>query len=145
MILIVFIIKQIMNTNDKGNLGYAMTIADVTKKGYFIFTPLADTTNVDLVIANNKMELKRIQVKYRKKNKNGVLEIPTTTVINGKKQKTNIENIDIWAIYCPDTNEIYYLPTNIFNGKNTIYIRIDEPMKKLNNINYAKDYINLKF
>lgn len=58
-----------MNSNDKGNLGYAMVIADVMKKGYFVFTPIADTTSVDMVIGNDKMELKRVQVKYRTKNK----------------------------------------------------------------------------
>ena len=133
-----------MNTNDKGNIGYAMVIADVMKKGYFIFTPIADTTSVDLVIGNDKMELKRVQIKYRAKNNNGVLEIPIHTVVNGKKVPVDTSKVDIWAIYCPDTNTVYYVSTEIVIGKSNIYLRIDEPIKKSNKMHFANDYIELK-
>lgn len=134
-----------MNTNEKGNLGFAMVIADVMKKGYFVFMPIADTTNVDLIIANDKMNLKRVQVKYRKKTEKGVIEIPTTTVINGKKVPTDLSKIDIWAVYCPDTNKMYYIPTQDLIGKATLSLRIDKP-KKLNNcVIYAEKYIELEF
>lgn len=134
-----------MNSNDKGNLGYAMVIADIMKKGFFVFTPIADTTCVDMVIGNDKMELKRVQVKYRTKSKRGVLEIPIHTVVNGKKIPVDTSKLDLWAIYCPDTDIVYYFPTKLVSGKNNIYLRIDKPIKNNNNINFANDYLTLKF
>jgi hypothetical protein len=136
---------QLMNSNDKGNIGYAMVIADVMKKGYFVFTPIADTTSVDMVIGNNKMELKRVQVKYRTKTNKGVLEIPIHTVVNGKKVQVDVSKVDLWAIYCPDTDTVYYVPTEIVKGKTSIYLRIDEPVKKNNKMHFARDYVELEF
>lgn len=133
-----------MNTNEKGNIGLAKVISDLIEKGYFVFTPFADTTIVDLVVSNKEMELKRIQIKYRKINKTGVLEISSASTINGRKKYSNIEHIDIWAIYCPNNNKVYYLPANIFNNKKTIYLRINKPKNNQKNINLGKDYLSLE-
>ena len=134
-----------MNSNDKGNLGLAMVIADVMKKGYFVFTPIADTTSVDIIIANPEMSLRRVQIKYRKKNDKGTLEVPTNTVVNGKKVPVILSKIDLWAIYCPDTDKVYYIPTKILEGKSYMFLRIDKPVKRDNKIFFADEFIELNF
>ncbi len=134
-----------MNSNDKGNIGYAMVIADVVKRGYFIFTPFADTTCVDMVIGNDKMELKRVQIKYRTLNKNGSVEIHTSTSINGRRKATDLNMIDYYAIYCPETNKIYYISTEFMFGRKTLALRIDESKKVNSGVHFANDFTELKF
>lgn len=134
-----------MNTNDKGNIGYAVVIADVTKKGFFVFTPIADTTCVDMVIGNKNMILKRIQVKYRKINKQGSIKIQTSTMINGKRIATKLNNIDIWAIYCPETNKVYYISSEFIKGRKSIALRIDKTKRINNGVHFADDFTELKF
>jgi len=134
-----------MNTNDKGNLGYAMVIADVIKRGYFIFTPFADTTCVDLIIANSEMKLMRTQIKYRTINKKGTLEIATSGTVNGKRVPTDLTMIDMWAVYCPNTDKIYYIPTKHLIGKKYMFLRVNDAIKTNNLMNYANDFIELNF
>lgn len=133
-----------MNSNEKGDIGLSKVIADVVSKGYFIFLPLSDRTHVDLIIANKKMNLKRIQIKYISINKGGVLSIVTSTVINGKKTPMDLSQTDIWAIYCPDNDKIYYVSTNELLYKKTFNLRINKPKQIQKNINYGNDYLSFE-
>lgn len=130
-------------TNTKGNKGLANVIADIINKDYFIFLPIADTTCVDLIASDNNMILKKIQVKYRSINKKGTLEIPTETVVNGKKTPSNLDHIDFWAIYCPDNKNVYYVSVKELKNKKVLFLRIDEPKQKQKTIKYAKDYLDI--
>ena len=49
-----------MTTNDKGNIGLAKVITDLTVKGYQVFLPLSDTSIIDLIISNKDLILKKI-------------------------------------------------------------------------------------
>lgn len=133
-----------MNTNKKGDIGLANVILDVTNKGYFLFLPFSDTTNVDMVIADVHMKLYRIQIKYISIDNSGVLNIVTSSVVNGKKIPVDLSKIDIWAIYCPQTNEVYYVSTKELIGKKVLSLRIVESKINKNNIHYAKDYLNIE-
>jgi len=132
-----------MNTNEKGNVGLANVIADAVNKGYFIFMPFSDTTCVDLIIANKKMITKRAQVKYISENKDGLMIISTSTVINGKKTPVDLTKIDFWAVYCPDTKLLYYVNVRDLIGKSVISLRIREPKQIQRGIKYANEYLNL--
>lgn len=133
-----------MNTNKKGDIGLANVILDVTKKGFFVFLPFSDTTSVDLIIADKNMKIMRTQIKYISVDKHGVLNVSTSTVVNGKKIPVDLLKTDIWAIFCPDTNEIYYVSATELSGKKTICLRVTDPkINNNNNIRYAKNYLDL--
>lgn len=97
-----------MNVNQKGDIGLVKVIADLTGKGYVCFLPISGSCAVDLVVANAAMELRRLQIKYRNLE-NGTLVIGMNTVINGVKVPIDSDKIDGWAIYCPETDEVYYV------------------------------------
>ena len=133
-----------MNTNKKGDIGLANVILDVTEKGFFVFLPFSDTTSVDLIIADKSMKIMRTQIKYISIDKHGVLNVSTSTVVNGKKIPVDLLKTDIWAIFCPDTNEIYYVSATELSGKKTICLRVTDPkINNNNNIRYAKNYLDL--
>jgi hypothetical protein len=133
-----------MNTNEKGDIGLANVISDLINKGYFIFLPFSDTTHVDLIVADKKtMKTQRVQVKYISIDNNGVLNVVTSGVVNGKKVPVDLSKTDIWAIYCPNTKEVYYVTALELLGKKAMRLRINEPKQNQNNIRYAKNYLDL--
>ena len=132
-----------MNTNQKGDIGLSHVITDIIEKGFFPFLPFSDTTHVDLIIADEKMKIQRVQVKYINTGKTGTLLISTATVVNGKKVPVDLSKIDIWAIYCPNTKEIYYIRSVELLGMKTMTLRINEPKKTQYNVRYAKNYLDL--
>ena len=97
-----------MNTNVKGAIGIAHIIVDLTEKGFEIFTPLSEHSTIDLIAYKDGF-VKRIQVKYREPYRNKV-EIPMHTVVNGKRQKYNTSDIDLFAVYCPQWGIKYVEP-----------------------------------
>ena len=61
-----------MNTTAKGQIGLAKVMSDLVSKGFCVFLPLADVNEIDLICMNEKGELKKLQIKYKKK-KNGLI------------------------------------------------------------------------
>jgi PD-(D/E)XK endonuclease len=131
-----------MDTNKKGNIGLAKVLTELISKGYNCFLPFTDTTCVDLIVGNSKMELKRIQVKYRQKNKNGSIDVPLETVVNGKKIPVERNKIDYYIVYCPDNEKIYYVDLNVIPKVRSFTLRIDSTNVKSENIRYASDFEN---
>ncbi len=133
-----------MNVNDKGNIGFANVLADLVNNGYFVFIPIADTTSVDLIAADKGMNLKRIQIKYRKINKNGVISVSTESIVNGKRVSADFSQTDIWAIYCPDNKKIYYLSSDFLKGKTGVSLRESACSKIANTMTFAEDFLDIK-
>lgn len=131
-----------MNTNKKGDIGLVKTMMDLTVNGYFLFSPISDTTCVDLIAANSNMDLKRLQVKYRQLF-NGALELVTSTVVNGKKIPVELNKIDIWAVYCPNNDKVYYIPTSQLIGHKSITLRVEKNKNAGKQIRMANVYENI--
>ncbi len=55
------------------------------------------------------------------------------------RAKVDKSSVDVYAIYCPDTDEVYYVDPSIFDG--SVALRIS-PAKngQLGNINLAENY-----
>ena len=132
-----------MNTNEKGDIGLASVIADVIKKGFFVFLPFSDRTHVDLIIADKNMKTQRAQIKYITVNKTGVLQIVTSNVVNGKKVPVDLSKTDIWAIYCPDTDNVYYVTAVELLGKKTMSLRVNDTKLSQPGIHLANNYLDL--
>lgn len=100
-----------LTTNQKGLIGEAAVMLDLSIRGYITFKPTCDYSPVDLVVSNKNLSLRKIQIKYRKAIK-GLISVPLNSVVNGVKVNINLELIDGWAIYCPDTSKVYYISKN---------------------------------
>ncbi len=130
-----------MDTNKKGNIGLIKVIDNLVENGYFPFLPFTDTTVVDLVISNEKMELKKIQVKFKKLEKNSTcVNLTTQRVVDRKKVDTDLSLFDYYAVYCPDNSKIYYVPTNIFKDKKMITLRVIPAKQKQKTVIDASQY-----
>jgi hypothetical protein len=99
------------HTKDKGDLGVAKVHADLVGQGFTVLFPATEHAPFDLV-AYADGEFNRLQVKYRSAragavtvrfrsmwaDRNGTHITPT--------DKTAIDTV---GIYCPDTDECYYV------------------------------------
>jgi len=133
-----------MNTNEKGNIGLAKVVAELVEKGYNCFLPFTDTTCVDLIVGDDSMNLKRIQVKYRQKSKRGTIDVPLENVVNGKKIMIDRSKIDYYIVYCPDNDKIYYIKLNELPDLKIFCLRLDKSGQNRQGIRYAKDFENFK-
>jgi hypothetical protein len=134
-----------MNTNEKGNLGLAKVICELVKNGYSCFLPFTDTTCVDLIVGNNLMETKRIQIKYRQPNKKGAIDVPLETVVNGKKIPIDRSKIDYYIVYCPDNDKIYYIDLKLIPKVRSFTLRLEKSNQLQSNIRYAFNFEKLNF
>ena len=131
------------HTKNKGELGVLKSQVDLCSKGYLILTPLSEHSPFDIVAYKNG-EFIRIQVKYRSVNSKGFLFVRFSSSYSTSKgyceKSVDKSEIDIYCVYCPETDKCYYFDPKKF--KSTVNIRIN---KSLNNqsekINFAEDYL----
>src|SRR5262245_56774627 len=133
-------------TKDKGDLGVAKTIPHLLEHGIRCCLPLSEHLPFDLIaVVPDFATLRRVQVTYRAA-RNGVVEIPFRSNYYDSKRiyskHVNFDEIDAYAVYCPETNDVYYVPVDGINRAAVkLNLRID-PAKngQSSGIRWAKDF-----
>jgi len=130
------------HTKNKGDLGVLKAKLDLFEQGYLILNPETEHAPFDLVIYKDG-SYRSVQVKYRSLSKRGNLEVAFRSSYcdsNGIVTKaSNKEVIDIYAIYCPETDECYYFDPLSFNK--SITLRVDTSRNGQHiGIHYASTY-----
>jgi hypothetical protein len=97
-----------INTSRKGAIGVAAVVKALVIQGWDVFTPFDDHSPIDL-IAIFGIITHRLQVKYRKLNSDGLIDVPLASVVNGKRIPINIGLIDGWAIYVPELDTVAFV------------------------------------
>jgi hypothetical protein len=99
------------HTKDKGDLGVAKAHADLVEQGFIVLWPATEHAPFDLVVYKNEAFI-RVQVKYRA-SKNGRIGVAFNTSWNDRHgthvRPVNKAEVDVVCIYCPDTDECYYV------------------------------------
>lgn len=129
-------------TKEKGDIGMAMIMADVLKKGYKVAIPVGEDWKYDLIVLK-KNKLERIQCKYTTSN-GDVIDVICRSCNNHLNYKYKIDDIDWLAVYDITTNLCYYIDSNYLGeGRCEIRLRINEPEnKQIKKILWAKDFLN---
>ena len=130
------------HTKRKGDLGVLKAQVDLFEQGFTICMPQTEHSPFDLV-AYRKGEFRRVQVKYRKIDKNGKIDVKFSTCWTDKAGTHTVPidkaEIDIFCVYCPDTDECYYLDPNHFRANATL--RVEAPKNgQVKGIQYAADF-----
>lgn len=129
------------HTKNKGDLGVAKAYCDLVEKGYLVLFPSTEHAPFDLVTYDGN-NFVRIQVKYRSAVK-GVLQV---NLINWWADKNGSHGkpidksqVDLFCIYCPDTDGCYYFKAEDVNISLTL--RISAPKNNQSkNVRFANDY-----
>lgn len=119
------------HTKNKGDIGLTYTIANLTGLGYYCCLPISEHLPFDLVITDNNGEnLKRVQVKYRSKT-DGKITLKLANSYNYNNENYivphDLTKLDAYAIYCEETNKVYYINNYELLDRQNVTIRIDFP------------------
>ncbi|PIR26813.1 MAG: hypothetical protein COX62_02500 [Deltaproteobacteria bacterium CG_4_10_14_0_2_um_filter_43_8] len=130
------------HTKEKGDLGVLKAQVDLHQQGFTLLNPVTEHAPFDLVIYRNGI-FKSVQVKYKSLDKTGSLTLGFRTCWTDKNgthmRAINKEEVDLYCVYCPDTDECYYFDPKRFNK--TVTLRVSTPKNnQLSKINKAADY-----
>lgn len=99
------------HTKDKGDLGTAKAHADLVEHGYMVLFPATKHAEFDLV-AYRDGTFHRVQVKYRSARL-GSVSVNFRSVWADRHgthmRPSDKSQVDVLCIYCPETDECYYL------------------------------------
>jgi hypothetical protein len=131
------------HTKDKGDKGTGNVIADLLSKGIQVCLPLSEHLPFDLVAVKQDGTLMRVSVKYRTLSKGSVMVVFSSSYSDSHGVHTKAVDkslIDLLAIYCPDSSQVYYVIPSEFDR--SVTLRIEEPKNnQTKGINLAKDYL----
>ncbi|WP_456407790.1 group I intron-associated PD-(D/E)XK endonuclease [Thiolapillus sp.] len=130
------------HTKDKGDLGVLKAQLSLFEQGFQILNPVTEHAPFDLVGYRNG-KFVRIQVKYKSVDRTGSITIhfrSSWTDKNGTHMRqVDKDEIDLYCIYCPDTDECYYIDPKDYNR--SVTLRVKTPKNnQARNIRLARDY-----
>lgn len=107
-------------TSWKGDIGVAVVTADLVKSGIDVMMPISEHLPFDLVAFDGE-SFHKVQVKYVAADRTGKLEVKLRKHVShggvyGKNRMARFTDgeIDVLAIYCPDTDLVYYVRSKDF-------------------------------
>lgn len=107
------------HTKQKGDLGVLKAQLDLFEQGFTVLNPMTEHSPFDLVAYKSGV-FRRIQVKYRKLSRAGRVDIKFSTCWADRNGTHTVPvdkgEIDLFCIYCPDTDECYYLDPSEFGS-----------------------------
>jgi hypothetical protein len=131
------------HTKDKGDKGTGNVIADLLSKGIQVCLPLSEHLPFDLIAVKQDGSLLRVSVKYRTLKKGSVYVVFSSSYsdshgVHTKEIDKNL--IDLLAIYCPETKEVYYVIPSNFDK--SVTLRVEESKNnQTKGVNLAKNYL----
>jgi hypothetical protein len=138
-----------IETKDKGDNGVIKIISYLAEHNIKVALPMSEHLPFDIIAINQDCKLSRISIKYRKIHAKGHIEVPLRTISSNSKgykiKHTCLDEIDAFAIYCPDNDECYFIRSEILRGMTSgLSLRISPDVKRKGNktIRWAKDYQN---
>jgi hypothetical protein len=129
------------HTKDKGDLATAHVQADLIERGAMVLLPLTEHAPFDLV-AYQAGVFSRVQVKYRATSR-GVLPVHFRSVWSDRNgvhaRPIERDEIDVLAIYSPETRRCYYLNPADFVA--SVSLRLEPPKNsQVANVLFANDF-----
>ena len=112
------------HTKNKGDLGVFKAQADLCEQGYTVLVPLTEHEEFDLVAYKDGV-FKRVQVKYREAKNNTVsVGLSTSWADKHGNHSTHYTNIDVLCVFCPSTDECYYVSFADIKDNAAVTIRL---------------------
>lgn len=131
------------HTKNKGDLGLMKVKLDLFEKGYLVLSPETEHSPFD-VVGYKDSKFIRVQVKYRAL-KDDVVVLPVNTSWADKNgshsKKYDLESIDIFALYVPDLDKCFYIPSGLlFSKSSNMKLRVTSPKNNQSNYNNLFDF-----
>ncbi len=109
-------------TKQKGDIAEAFVTYLLKQNGFNVLIPWGEDNRYDLVTEKYGI-FKRIQVKYATP-KNGSIEVRIRSCNNYSILRYSTKDIDIIAVYSPETNKVYFVPLNSIKNRSLCKLRL---------------------
>jgi hypothetical protein len=134
------------HTKFKGDIGLTKVIAHLTERNIDCLLPISEHLPFDLVSMGNSGKLYKIQVKFSGLEKGKVKVNLRATRYNNSKGMYSVSidksQVDIFAVYSPDTKNIYYISTlDMLENKNSFYLSLEKPSRAIS-FNWHEDFLS---
>lgn len=134
------------HTKDKGDIGLACVMADLIKHDIQVALPVSEHLPFDLIAIHHGGGMAKVSVKYRVMRTNGVVKVETRSAWNDRHgthhRHHDPGDYDAVAIYCPDTEDCYYLLASELAASGRT-LRITDPANnQLTGICLARSFID---
>lgn len=133
-----------MNTTAIGEKSEAIILAELVKRDYKVLMPFGNNRRYDFVLdlTSSVLGFMRVQCKTGRLRA-GVVEFnaySSGSNSSGSKSKGYKDDVDLFLIYCPDTDKVYWLlPRSCGNSKP--YLRVTPTRNSQSKgVRWAKDY-----
>jgi len=135
-------VNESHHTRTKGDLGVLKAQVDLFEQGFTLFAPLTEHSPFDLVAYRSGRFL-RFQVKYRAIDRFGKVDVKFSTCWTDKNGTHTVpvekSEIDLYCVYCPDTDECYCLDPDDFQSNATLRVRSPKN-GQTKGVRFAADY-----
>jgi hypothetical protein len=129
-----------MNTKAVGELSEGIVLAELLKLGFSASLPFGNNQRYDLLVDDGS-NIWKVQVKTGRLRSGGVYFNTASLNAFTSVRTTYAGQIDVFCVYCPDTQSVYVVPVGEVGASN-MKLRID-PVGKQGNVSkvrWAKDY-----
>jgi hypothetical protein len=135
-------VENVHHTKQKGDLGVLKAQLDLFEQGFTIFTPQTEHSPFDLVAYRNG-EFRRVQVKYRSIDRFGKIDVKFSTCWTDRNGTHTVpvdkQEIDLYCIYCPESDECYYIEPGRFGSNASLRVKAPKNGQK-RGVNFAADF-----
>ena len=133
-----------VDTNRKGNVAELAIAKEAAELGLSVLKPLTEHERYDLVFGIGG-ELFRVQCKWASRS-GDVVQVRLRSSYHSPTQGYVVSTyssaeIDLLAVYCGELERCYLLPSSMFGGRKTIYLRLGQTRNNQRAaLNWASDY-----
>ncbi|WP_440990389.1 group I intron-associated PD-(D/E)XK endonuclease [Haloarchaeobius baliensis] len=129
-----------METHRKGDLTEAIVLVELQRRGIAVSRPFGDNERYDLIAERRDGSLVTIQVKTGWVADGRVQFSTQSTHTNsqGNVRKRYDGDVDVFVVYCYETETLYLVGEQEFDT--SISLRIEEPAVNHGTINWASDF-----
>lgn len=131
-----------LTTNQKGAIAEAAIAKEAIALGIGVYRPYGDE-RCDLIF-DLRPRLVRVQCKWAPRDG----DVIVARLYSARRTATGLvhrpyssEEIDAFALYCPETGRCYYLDVADFDGRNSVVLRLDLTRNNQSSgVNWARDF-----
>ena len=127
------------DSNKKGDIGEAFFVLASVKRGYYVGKMPQDCP-YDYVLDRGDGP-KRVQVKFRSLAKNGGVTISSTSASLSSSIEYTTSNVDYFAVYIPDVEELFLIPAEeVLKGSTSSFRYHLTKNNQANGVRYITEY-----
>ncbi len=131
------------DTTTKGEIGEAMVIADLRKRGFGVAIPFGHDVPFDLILYRKETGgLERVQVKYTESD-GKVIRVMNQSNSAWVSYRYTAADVDWLAVYDATTDCCYYIHSSECDGMSQLMLRLVPPANNQRRlIRWASDYLH---